>query len=226
MISKSRFRATDLRRYVDNSAYNDITFEKPLTRPHCGVVVEAERVSANSHLYETDGRGECFIFVWRCTCCRKLFVSMYLLQNKQMSLLGILPNNAVVYTDEEIEKISPRFIEMYSQALRAEDNGDYNLAAIGFRSAIEILIKDYAITCLGQSRGEVVNMSLYNAISSYLGENDLIKTADVVRILGNDHTHYERKYPEHDFALLKNYVDIAISLIRQKILIKSPPVSR
>lgn len=226
MISKSNFRTTDLRLYVDNSAYNGITFEKPLTCPHCGINVDAELAAKLAHLQEIPARGEYFIFVWRCTVCRKLYASMYLLHNKQMSLCGILPNNTVVYSDEEIEKVSPRFVEMYSQALRAEYTGDYNLAAIGFRAAIEILIKDYAIICLGQPRDDVVNMSLYNAISAYLGENDLIKTADVVRILGNDHTHYERKYPEHDFTLLKNYAELAVSLIRQKILIKSPPVSR
>ena len=41
-----------------------------------------------------------------------------------------------------------------------------------------------------------------------------------------DHTHYERKYPELDFNLLKKYMDIFINLVQTKLLIANPPVSR
>ena len=53
-----------------------------------------------------------------------------------------------------------------------------------------------------------------------------MNTADVIRILGNDYAHYERKYPEHDFELLKRYMDIFINLVETKILIAHPPVER
>ena len=54
----------------------------------------------------------------------------------------------------------------------------------------------------------------------------MLSTADVVRILGNDHTHYERKYPELEFNLLQKYMDIFINLVQTKLLIANPPVSR
>ena len=68
-------------------------------------------------------------------------------------------------------------------------------------------------------------LKLFEAISNYLPEN-MLSTADVVRILGNDHTHYERKYPELDFNLLQKYMDIFINLVQTKLLIANPPVSR
>ena len=50
--------------------------------------------------------------------------------------------------------------------------------------------------------------------------------ADVVRILGNDTTHYEKKYEEIDFSVLKQYLDIFINLIDVEIKMKNPPVKR
>ena len=53
-----------------------------------------------------------------------------------------------------------------------------------------------------------------------------IKGADVVRILGNDFTHYERKYPEFDFKVLKKYMEISIQIIDTQLMINHPPVER
>ena len=56
---------------------------------------------------------------------------------------------------------------------------------------------------------------------------DLTSTADVVRILGNDYVHAQKKYPEHDFEVLKNYMDIFVGLMRCSVeQIKLPPVER
>lgn len=65
-----------------------------------------------------------------------------------------------------------------------------------------------------------------DAISAYLGEHELVATADVVRILGNDYAHYEWKYPEWDFQQFKQYVEIFVKLIASRVLIIHPPVSR
>ena len=128
--------------------------------------------------------------------------------------------------NENLAAISERFIDMYNQALQAEYNQNFELAAIGFRSSLEILIKDYAIQELGEPAETVAKQSLCNAIATYLQQADLVNTADVVRILGNDYTHYKRKYPEHDFVLLKKYMEIFLSQIEVKYMIKHPPVAR
>lgn len=87
-------------------------------------------------------------------------------------------------------------------------------------------MKDYAINELGISESEVSKKSLFDAIGNYLGQTDLLKTADVIRILGNDHTHYKQQYPQHDFKLLKGYMDIFLKQVEVQYMIKHPPVSR
>lgn len=44
---------------------------------------------------------------------------------------------------------------MYNQALQSEFHKNIELAAVGYRSALEILIKDYAVNELGLNPEEV-----------------------------------------------------------------------
>ena len=60
------------------------------------------------------------------------------------------------YKDVYKRQISERFIDMYNQALQAEYNQNFELAAIGFRSSLEILVKDYACL-LYTSNAEHIN---------------------------------------------------------------------
>ena len=54
----------------------------------------------------------------------------------------------------------------------------------------------------------------------------LINTADVVRLLANDKTHYQEKYKEYDIEVLKKFLDIFLKLIDTDYSINHPPVSR
>lgn len=201
------------------------TYQKPAQCPHCGICCDPVIIN---HELVTPFSLQLFHFVFlvlQCTACKKLFTITYEVNNSHSHICCMTPFKPSVFSDKMIENVSPRFIEIYNQALRAKDNDDLNLAAVGYRSALEILIKDYAINELGEPKEKVVKMKLFDVISAYL-PTDLLNAADVIRILGNDHTHYERKYPELDFKLFQEYMDIFISLIRSKLLISHPPVSR
>lgn len=97
---------------------------------------------------------------------------------------------------------------------------------MGYRNALEILVKDFAIKELHMPYEQVAKTKLIQAIDEYLGERDIIAAADVVRILGNYYSHYEKKYPDHDFKVLKSFMEIFIAQIHTKLLIAHPPVAR
>lgn len=201
------------------------TYQKPAQCPHCGICCDP-LILGSTFISPFTAKPPQFVFlIFQCTACKKLFTATYEVTNGKSHICCMTPFKPSTFSDELIEKISPRFIEVYNQALRAKDNKDLNLAAIGYRSELEILIKDYAINELNEPPEKVIKLKLFEAISNYLPEN-MLSTADVVRILGNDHTHYERKYPELDFNLLQKYMDIFINLVQTKLLIANPPVSR
>ena len=204
----------------------NFSMKKPLLCPHCGAYQDG--VIAERKLWPKDKDIYYGTICYRCTHCSRLYlVTIEIYPSKKTTEFGAFyPPVSLSYENEVLASSFPRFIDAFNQALRAEARGDIELSAIGYRQALECLVKDYAIDVLKENREEVVKKSLCNAISDYLGEKELIVTADVVRILGNDYAHYERKYPEYDFALLKRYMEIFIKIIETKVLINNPPVSR
>lgn len=200
-------------------------YQKPATCPFCGYGTDA---TYKSKIYYSFNDGHILLAVCECTSCHKSF--FFACEDAKGDLAKaacIYPNETVVpYSNDNLSAVSERFIDMYNQALKAEYNGSCELAAIGYRSALEILVKDFAIKELNEPEETASKQSLCDAIAKYLKQEELVRTADVVRILGNDYTHYKRKYPEHDFALLKKYMEIFLSQIEAQYMIKHPPVSR
>ena len=209
---------------VFNSSYSG-THPKPATCPYCGFGTDA--TFENKTVFPFN-QNSLLLATCKCTSCGKtFFFACERIPNGNGTFICMHPTFSFEpYTNETLQLISPRFIEMYNQALQSEFANNYDLAAIGFRTALEILVKDYAINELQKPREEVVAKKLFGAIEAYLGQTDLLKTADVVRILGNDYTHYQRQYPQHDFDLLKGYMDIFLKQIEVAYMIKHPPVSR
>lgn len=206
------------------ASYN-FQYEKPVICPHCNMGTDAPL--SNKHNFALNGYS--FIAATgKCTACGKeFFFACHNTPEKKAKNVCLYPTiQFVPYQNETLASISERFIDMFNQALQCEFNENYELAAIGYRSALEILIKDFAINELGKSIEEVSGKKLHAAIGEYLNQNELVNTADVIRILGNDYTHYQRRYPQHDFELLKAYMDIFLKQIEVKYMINHPPVSR
>jgi len=200
--------------------------KKPMLCPRCGAYVDSTKVETKLFSMSADPH---YGFVkYTCTHCKEPYIVAYEIdyEHKRTKFSAFFPCVSAEFENERLKNISPRFISYYNQAMRAELAGDIELAATGYRMSLECLVKDYAIRELGRDRNDVSRKSLYEAIGEYLGERDLISAADVVRILGNDYAHYERRYPEHDFPILKSYMEIFIRLIDTKIMIAHPPLGR
>ena len=214
---------------TDSTSYGDIKIQKAQICPYCGFGTDPVKREHKIVLFNDGDNERALLLSLRCTHCNKCFVTanIFNIVSKSSYFAGSFPSStAPEYKNEQIEKISPRFISLYNQSLRAEHNGDIDLAGFGMRSALETLVKDYAVEILEIDENTVAKTSLCDCIGNYLGNKDLISTADVVRILGNDYVHAQKKYPEHDFEVLKSYMDIFISLIDVQLKIKFPPVGR
>ena len=222
-----------LQKYISkpNSHYSrnySGTYQKPRICPHCGNGNDS--ITIDKTVLGMGEDAQALVETCKCTLCDRF----YLFANYRDSSDGVgnataafyYPFHISSYQNEIISSFSERFIDMYNQALRAESFGDIELAAIGYRSALEILVKDFAKAVSGADPEEVAGKTLFSAIGDYLEPKELAAVADVVRILGNDYTHYERKYPRLDFELLKRYMEIFINLVETKCLIAHPPVSR
>ena len=210
---------------INTIKYYNKKYLKVLTCPYCGIGTDANRNDIKAFKIND---GIVADAIYKCTSCDKIFHVSYVKLNNEETFkpFSVYPNFQGRSFSKEICDVSPRFVKLYNQAFKAEYDNNYELAGSGYRNALEILIKDYAINVLKHKMEDVVKFKLYGAITEYLPDVDMSNCADVVRILGNDNTHYERDYENIDFSVLKQYMNIFIDMIDVQIKIKNPPVGR
>ncbi|MBW7573898.1 DUF4145 domain-containing protein [Caproiciproducens faecalis] len=210
---------------ISDASYNFL-LNKPMLCPYCGAYEDG--VTVDRKIFSANSPAVFGVITYRCTRCSKIYIVVYDINStvKESNVAAIYPTTNYSFSNERIEKVSPRFIDIYNQALLCESNNNLELAAIGFRASLEILVKDFAVNELEIDKSVVTKKTLFEAIGEYLNNQELIASGDVVRILGNDYAHYERKYPEQDFEILKSYMEIFIHLVETKLMIAHPPVFR
>lgn len=211
---------------VSTTMYFNHDYKKLETCPFCGYGTDGPLDGLGKVPYNTNE--ELFAVSIKCTHCAKHFVALYVHSKdpQTLSYLSCFPLPSGTALHPGLASMSPRFVELHTQAEKAELSGLLDIAAMGYRAAIEVLVKDFAKVELNIPEGEVEQKKLAAAISTYLKEESLINTADVVRILGNDYAHYKRSFPEHDFTILKHYYDIFVRLVTVQYEIRHPPVQR
>lgn len=119
---------------------------------------------------------------------------------------------------EEIKSVSPAFIEIFDQALAAEAANLDQIAGIGFRKALEFLIKDFVIHRNGGEAESVKSKLLGKVIKDYIEDPQLKTTAQRATWLGNDETHYVRKWEDRDIDDLKLLIRLSVNWIENILL--------
>jgi hypothetical protein len=149
---------------------------------------------------------------------------------KPWKLLAQYPSNSIRVFDSLLQKCSPRFIEIYNSAFDAEQNGHIDLAGMGYRASLEVLIKDWALEYSGEDKSKIARYSLNDAIAHFLSDdNEAFASSDVVRAVGNDFTHWSRPddfNPEDHLNIVKTYLEIFINSVLVKLQISNPPAGR
>lgn len=207
--------------------YHNVNFDIPTKCPNCNYSVYPNMVDHRCLSFSPNKN--LLVIVYKGDCCSVPFYATYEYNSNKAQLLDIFPHLKPAVLPDKIKDLSPRFASLYEQSYTAEQNGHIELAGSGYRNAIEVLIKDFAIKKLNAPADSVCNMKLYDAIGTYLTEVNIdTSAADVIRVLGNDYTHYQRKYDEIDFIVVKRYLEIFIQQVDTKLLLMEPiiPVNR
>lgn len=119
--------------------------------------------------------------------------------------------------EPEVNLISPLFSEIYNQSAVAEEHSLIHIAGMGYRKAIEFLVKDYAIRKFPDKEEEIKAKLLGKVIDDYVDFPKLKNMVQRAVWLGNDETHYTRKWEDKNIDDLKNLIDITIHWIMIEI---------
>ena len=196
-----------------------VTIDTPSKCPHCGRTMSPLHVGQSASFETTniseEGR---FSVCFRCSFedCLKYFVIEYINDDYESATMVDYTYRPPIKVKlpENIEKVSPIFVEIYSQATVAESETLNQIAGVGYRKAAEFLIKDYAISKNPSDEGKIKAIMLGQVIADYLNDFPKIQAlAKSVAWIGNDETHYVRRHDGKDIDDLKKFILSAAQFI-------------
>lgn len=195
----------------------------PDTCPICHKGVELSVISgfANAHRWSVK---ESLQIVLQCPreVCQRFSVAYYSALDSTLSAYRYQYNLPVTNEprvfSESIQEISPEFISIYNQSLEAENKGLDKIIGVGYRKALEFMIKDYLIKNNPDKEKEIKDKFLGKCIEDYVTDQRIKSVSKRAAWLGNDETHYVRKWDGKDVNDLKMLIDLTLYWIDSAVL--------
>lgn len=158
--------------------------------------------------------------------CYEFFIAYYSrkdIQRNAFDFVSCAPKKfkEQIFPDK-IKDISPDFCKIYNQSLSAEDSDLQEICGTGYRRALEFLIKDYLInkTDKEDEKEAIKNEKLGTCIKTRIEDSKIKEVAKRATWLGNDETHYTRKWEDKDLQDLKKLINLSVHWIEAEILTK------
>lgn len=158
--------------------------------------------------------------VFKCTSkeCEQLFIALYHRYENYYFEIDTYPKNIQSIDFEfEIHEISDSFVRIYNEAHKAEQHKLKEIAGVGYRKALEFLIKDYLINHIKIDRSNIEKTPLGACINNFINQQHIKSVAERAAWLGNDETHYVRKWEEKDINDLKGLISLTVNWIAMEI---------
>lgn len=200
-------------------ARRKISIDVPNECPHCGKTMSPHVHMGASEFNSDDNKRKVGILT-QCTICKDFFALGYYYHPTGMytgeykfTKYHYTPSMDVSLPDN-IDKVSEKFVEIYTQSIQAESTGLNQIAGVGYRKATEFLIKDYAIRNNPDEKDDIERMFLGRVINEYL--NDFGKLQNLAKAstwIGNDETHYVRRHENKDINDMKRFILSAAQFI-------------
>lgn len=169
-----------------------------------GVPLQLASVAIDNDIY-----GVSLVAILFCVRCQRPFLATY--RPEGVKPIAVEPSALASRAfDKPLEQLSPRFVQTYNQTLAAETLGLSELTGMGYRKALEFLVKDYLIHSSPDDADTIRSEALGSCIANRIMLPQLKASARGAVWLGNDFTHYERRYAEFEIDHLKRFIDAVV----------------
>lgn len=166
--------------------------------------------------------------VFQCTFseCNSLFISQYK-HNKYGGINNFTYqiSQPLLYKKEkfsdEVSGVSPDFIEIYNQSMEAFSRNMHQIAGVGLRKSLEFLIKDFIIQSNPENEEAVKKKPLSKCIKEYIKDERVKNLSERAVWLGNDETHYIKKWKDKDISDLQTLIRLVVNDIENDIISKN-----
>lgn len=152
---------------------------------------------------------------FNCPHCDRGFIGEYL--DGRVKSISPLSYEKELF-EKEIEDVSPNFVEIYNQSIEAETQNLSQLTGIGLRKSLEFLIKDFLVYKKPEDEENIKKTQLSRCINNYIDDVKLKQISERATWLGNDETHYVRKWEDKDIKDLKLLIQVTVNMIHNDLL--------
>lgn len=170
-----------------------------------------------------------YSFLFECPSCGKGFLGHYELSDQQetyqtsrynlLNCIDVFPKIPKEKEfDNSLKNVSPNFCKIYNEALFAEIYSLNEIAGIGYRKALEFLIKDYCIYRHNDAEEKIKKQLLGQVISEFIDSSKILNLSKASAWIGNDETHYIRKFEDKDINDLKKFIDATVAFITYELI--------
>jgi Domain of unknown function (DUF4145) len=194
-------------------------FDLPSKCPYCHRSITPQTIWGYIPLHQKDN----FSVFMNCPDaeCQKSFIAFY----EANTIYGWCYNEKTTQGtfesrlfSETIECISNGFIKIYQEAESAEFHQLYEICGVGYRKALEFLIKDYCILKNPDQEETIKKILLGKCINEFVPDSNIKSVAKRAVWLGNDETHYVRKWEDKDLRHLKKLINLTLHWIEAEKL--------
>ena len=195
--------------------------EEPSICPMCKHAVKPQELFITSYKNES---GKWYITaLYLCKNCYETFVTLSECSIENTSKYSKIFSIKLIYTepnrfakkhfDDKIVALSPQFVKIYNQALAAESYNLDEIAGIGYRKAIEFLVKDFCIHTKPDEEDKIKSLPLAKCIYHHIDNPQIQTLATRAAWIGNDEAHYIRKQENRDISDMKNFIKAMVYFI-------------
>jgi hypothetical protein len=155
--------------------------------------------------------------------CKKSFIAYYHEYGGYCKFSGKTTKGELVGRNfsSTIIEISSSFTIIYNQAYAAEQQDLAEICGVGYRKALEFLIKDFAIKNNPDKKDAIENKLLGKCIEEFIDDVRIKSVSKRAVWLGNDETHYVRKWEGKNLIDMKKLIDLTLHWIEMVSLTES-----
>lgn len=197
----------------------DVSFNETNICPVCKRKIKPQL--KYGEVYKDNSQNKYLILTYFCNGCFNHFIAQYSDSfEPQWGILEFRKNDYIEPNmfeekafSETINRNFENFKKIYNQALEAEHHNLDEIAGMGYRKALEFLIKDFLILNKSERKKDIEEWALGKCINELVDNEHLKKVASRATWLGNDQVHYKKVYTENDINDLKVLIEISIRWI-------------
>lgn len=201
-----------------------VSYDEPGSCPLCHFAIKPDYIEGE--WYRDDKSHRHLAIFYTCPHCFRPFVAHFTDDSPMNNCMSPVLDycGPELYSAQQFEAniagLSPQFVKVYNQALEAESRQLDEIAGIGYRKALEFLVKDYCKHTHPEKGTEIERLPLGKCISDYIENRSITTLASRAVWIGNDETHYTRKHEDRDIADMKSFIQAMVHYIGMELVVE------